>query len=291
MKSFILLTAILPLASAFVAQPVKSGLTLSTPSTELNMAWHEYARADPYTRNRNGDVSVLRNEYYQQRGDRLGNVQQPQGYYNNYNNNNYQLSGSNTYRNSYNGPYANSDSARRYSGYGNSGYGYNNMRDGYSSRINNGRFPPEDGSRRSSSLSYNNYNNDQYSTSRYGYNSGNGYSNNNMYSSQSRYGYNNNYNDYSRNGRGGSMMYSGNNYQNYDNYRQGPWLNSGRFPDENGSLRYEGSIHYDYQQRGGRQSYGPYSNNGYGGNSGYGNSRYGYDSYGSNGRSGYGRSW
>jgi hypothetical protein len=255
----LLVLAVLPFSAAFVSQtktsaPLKSAVTPS--KTELGLAWHDYVRNDPYTRNRNGEVDVLRSDYYHNR-NRLGNMQQPYGS-NYYWNDNYRNNG-------YYGPFSNSDASRRYGyGNGNYAYGYNSMRDGYS-RVNNGRFPPEDRYTRN----YGSYNN--------GYNS---YYGNN-------YGYGNNYNNY---GYGNYNRY-GSDYNN----RYGPWLNSGRFPDENGRYGYGGYNDYGY---GGynRNSYGPYNNyySGYG--SGYGNgygSRYGYDNYnygGYGGRAGYGRS-
>lgn len=110
----ILALTVLPLSAAFVSQSKNSASLLKntvTPSstTELGMAWHDYVRNDPYNKNRNGEVSILKNDYYYNR-DRLGNVQQPYSYDryswsdNNYRNNGYRS-------NDYYGPFANSDSA------------------------------------------------------------------------------------------------------------------------------------------------------------------------------------
>lgn len=98
----VLLLAVLPFSAAFVSQPSTgaSALKTATPSKSELGAWHDHSRRDPYLKNANGEVNILKSDYYNQR-DRVGGMMQPYSY------NNYQWGNSN----SYSGPYSNSETA------------------------------------------------------------------------------------------------------------------------------------------------------------------------------------
>jgi hypothetical protein len=88
----VLLLCLVDGSVAFVSQTAKGNSLSSSkpkttsssspaPITQLDSrryAWHEYVRNDPYAKNRNGEVNVLRNEYYYPQ-NRLGNTMQPYG--------------------------------------------------------------------------------------------------------------------------------------------------------------------------------------------------------------------
>ena len=97
----VLLLAVLPFTSAFVAQQPSSGALKTATSSKSELgAWHDHSRRDPYLKNANGEVNILKSDYYNSR-DRVGSMMQPYGY------NNYQWGNSN----SYSGPYSNSETA------------------------------------------------------------------------------------------------------------------------------------------------------------------------------------
>jgi hypothetical protein len=115
-----LLLSLVASGGAFLTGAPRSVAPTSTRATELssspqrNYAWHEYVRNDPYSKNSNGEVNVLRNEYYYPQ-NKLGNVMQPYGSYRD----NvrltpyapYRSSWGSGYNNDYNGPYANTGSS------------------------------------------------------------------------------------------------------------------------------------------------------------------------------------